>query len=148
MIISLEIPITMILVDTNILIYSLNRASPKFKKAQTYILAKEDSICIAQQNVIELYRVITHPTFKLKVSLDQIRASINGLISGIPMLTSSLQTYAIWERLITEIKVKGNNAFDAYLVATMLTNGVTTIATDNSKHFENFPHITVINPFV
>ncbi len=42
--------------------------------------------------------------------------------------------------------VKRRDIFDAFLVATMLDNGVRTIYTQNVKDFEGYPGIQVINP--
>lgn len=48
--------------------------------------------------------------------------------------------------LIEKHSPKSQSIFDYLLVATMMDNGVYTIHTANSNHFEHFEFITVINP--
>jgi len=49
--------------------------------------------------------------------------------------------------LIKKYNVSGTEIFDAYLVATALSNNILTIVTDNVKYLSKYKEITVLNPF-
>jgi predicted nucleic acid-binding protein len=49
--------------------------------------------------------------------------------------------------LIKDKKYLGRRIFDAYLAATMLSNGINIIYTANDNDFEIFKEIEVVNPF-
>lgn len=58
----------------------------------------------------------------------------------------------IWKRKLKKIvfkthKLKTDLVFDAYLVATALSNDIDTIATDNTRDFKKFSDLNIINPF-
>lgn len=49
--------------------------------------------------------------------------------------------------LISRYKITKQEIFDAVFVATLLDNGVDGIITRNTKHFDRFEFLTVLNPF-
>jgi predicted nucleic acid-binding protein len=63
------------------------------------------------------------------------------------ILSPTSETYSIVQELISRFPGGGNQIFDLYLVATMLSHNIQTIATDNQKHFQLFHGITITNPF-
>ena len=48
--------------------------------------------------------------------------------------------------MIKKMDLKGADIFDAYLVATMISNNVSVIYTDNKKDFTKYVGIKVLNP--
>ena len=60
------------------------------------------------------------------------------------------ETLDITLALIQKYNISGSEIFDAYLVATVMSNDCFVIATDNEKHlkkYTEFTEFTVINPF-
>jgi predicted nucleic acid-binding protein len=135
------------IIDSNILIYSLNEASSQKDLAQEYIQSNRDIAVVADQNILESYRVLTHPTYPHSMSSMQALKALNEIIDKITIIRPDGLTYSILLGYIQKYKLKGNTVFDAYLVATMMSNGIHTIATNNTKHFSQFEGIKVINPF-
>lgn len=137
----------MILVDSNLLIYAINRSSPKHQAAQSYIQTYKDELCVAQQNILESLRVLSHPVFPHSLSISAAMDAITGIVDACTLLTPMRETYELTLHLLRRYSLRSDDVYDTYLVATALTYGVTKIATDNEKDFRVFTEITVINPF-
>lgn len=135
------------IVDTNILIYSINSDSPKHKKAQKFLNDNLTDLEITHQNVLEAIRVLTHRSFSRPMNLKDALNSVLSIANSCFMISPNQSTYHLAIELINNYKLSGNRIFDAYLVATALSNEITTITTDNVKDFKIFPQIKVINPF-
>lgn len=135
------------LVDSNILVYSLNRSSPKHKQAQKFLREYRKDIYLAHQNILETLRVLTHPKFPNPMKSQQAFKAILGIVNAVHVVSPLFETYQLALELIKKHKLIADRIFDAYLVATMIENGISTIATDNEKDFRIFTGISVINPF-
>lgn len=136
------------LVDTNILIYAINADSPKHQLAQEFLKENSSNLEIAHQNILEAIRVLTHQKFSHSMKLKDALNAIEAISELSRVITPNHNTFYIAIELIRAHKLIGNRIFDTYLVATALTNGIRTIATDNIKDFQKFKEITVFNPFV
>ncbi len=139
-----------VLFDTNVLVYAYNTSSPFFDKAR--LLYEEVSyICIAQQNLLELYAIITdkrrieHPVSQ-KVALALLDIYQN--TENFTLIHPNAQTPKLLYTLMQQKSVNNTEIFDTYLVATMLTNNVKTIYTADEKVFKKFNEIQIINPFI
>lgn len=137
----------MILIDSNILVYAINTSSPKNTVSRRYISTYTHELCITHQNIFETLRILTHPKFDNKHDTIKAIAAISTIADHVQLLTPQNQTPYIALELIRRYTITSNAIYDAYLVATILSNGVGTIATDNEKDFKRFSEITVINPF-
>lgn len=135
------------LVDSNILVYSLNRSSPKHKQAQQFLRGHREEISVAHQNVLETLRVLTHPKFAHPMHTQQALKAVLGIVQALHLVSPNFETSELALELIERHALRADRVFDAYLVATMIGNGIYTIATDNEKDFIAFAGITVVNPF-
>ena len=136
-----------ILIDSNILIYALNADSPKSDLALAFLLQLKNSV-IAEQNILETLRVMTHPTFGLQLETENILDTISEILPDVHIIRPNDSTYKFFLTLLDSVPVSGNHIFDTYLVATMLSHRITSIATDNVKDFKIYSHIQVNNPFM
>lgn len=137
------------LIDSNVLIYALNAASSKHTVALGYLEKYVGSYTLAHQNVLETWRVLSHPSYiKAFGGKGNLGQQIGQLISAADeMIFPNELTLQLFEKLTQRPEVSGNHVFDAYLVATMLTNGVDEMVTDNERDMTKFPEIRVVNPF-
>lgn len=134
-------------IDSNILIYALNPSSPKHASARQF-LSQEKKLFLTQQNIFETIRIITHKKFPKPLSSNQAVKVIGVLLNTISrILPPTIQTPAITLELIKKYQISGTEVFDAYMVATLLSHGVKSIASDNVKHLGKYKEISVINPF-
>ena len=135
------------LIDSNILVYSINSSSPKHKVAQHFIQSKVGKLEIAHQNIFETLRVLTHSKFPNPMKTNEAVDAVESILNACDIITPDYKTHCIALELIKKYKIVSNQIFDAYLVATAISNGIDSIATDNIKDFQVFSEITAINPF-
>jgi predicted nucleic acid-binding protein len=102
---------------------------------------------IAHQNMFESLRVLTHKKFPNPMSPTNAIAAINSIAERCQVIAPESGTQHFALALMKKHKLTGDKIFDAYLAATVLAIGITTIATDNTKDFLPFEGITVFNPF-
>ena len=135
------------LIDSNILVYAINRSSPKHKKAQRFLQKNLENLFIAHQNIFETLRVLTHAKFPSPMRPADAIVSIENIAKVCKIINPDYKTHCIALELVKKYKLSGDKVFDGYLAATAISNGVTTIATDNMRDFKRFVEIKVINPF-
>ncbi|MCL4393000.1 type II toxin-antitoxin system VapC family toxin [Patescibacteria group bacterium] len=139
-----------VLFDTNILVYAYNTHSTFYEKARA-LYEMEDNICIAQQNLLELYSVITD---KRRIEYPVIHEDalkvlkVYSVTDNFTVISPNSQTIGLLLLLLKQKKVNNAEIFDTYLVATMITNNVNTVYTADEKVFKKFSEINVINPFM
>ena len=135
------------LVDSNILVYSINRRSAKHVAAKNFLQNKAGDLKIAHQNIFETLRILTHPKFPSPMKVNEALKAIDNILKSCKVISPNEKTYYTTLFLIKDNEVKSDQIFDAYLAATALSNGIDTIATDNIRDFKKFKGIKIINPF-
>lgn len=142
----------MILVDSNIFIYAYDSNSPFHKKAKTFLEEKSltpGEVCLTPQIMLEFFGIVTQKVRKPLSAgaaiaiIDEITANKN-ILCVLPRETSFLTALKLAERH----NIVGRDIFDLQLIATMLDNGIATLATHNLKDFAKFSEITTIDPSV
>lgn len=136
-----------ILVDSNVLIYAINSSSPKHMAAQAFLQTHVGKMSVAHQNILESLRVLTHKKFPNPMTPASAITVVNSIVERCYVIAPEPGTHHIAMAFIQKHKLAGDKIFDAYLAATALSIGITTIATDNVKDFLAFEGITAINPF-
>ena len=139
-----------VLLDTNIIVYSSNTLSPKYEQASQFrerVRLGEMRAFISHQNILESVRVLTHPKYENPMSTQEVLAQIASFKQLCYVISPYSETEEIAISLIKKHGLGSNQVFDAYLTATMLSNGLSIIATDNEIHFKKFKEIKIINPF-
>ncbi|MEG4808362.1 PIN domain-containing protein [Microcoleus sp. F8-D3] len=139
------------LVDTNILLRSVDTAHPMNADAVNAVITLRDrgeQLYIVPQNLIEFWNVCTRPIQRngLGRTATEAEAEINRLKQLFPLLLDTEAIYPEWERLVITYKVIGVNVHDARLVAAMLVHGLTHILTFNFTDFARYSEITAVNP--
>lgn len=134
------------LIDSNIWIYALNRSSPKHSRAQIF-LRQRKKLFLAQQNVFETIRVLTHPKFTTPFKPAEAARALEEIINNAAVIYPTPETTALALELLKKYSISGTEVFDAYLVATALSHQIKTIASDNVKHLQKYQEIQVVNPF-
>ena len=135
------------LVDSNILVYSINRRSAKHVAAKNFLQNNAGDLKIAHQNIFETLRILTHPKFPSPMKVNEALKAIDNILKSCKVISPNEKTYHITFLLIKENRVRSDLIFDAYLTATALSNGIDTIVTDNTRDFKKFKGIKLINPF-
>ena len=136
-----------ILIDSNILVYAINRASSKNIKAQMFLQENLGKLAVAHQNILESLRILTHPKFKYPMQIADAIDAIENILKFCKIVCPDYHTRALTIELIKKYKLSSDLIFDAYLAATALSNDIKELASDNVRDFMKFREIKVINPF-
>lgn len=134
------------LVDSNILVYAINSSSPKHKRAQKFLQENIGKLYLSHQNIFETLRVLTHPKFSSPMSPSDAINAVNPIMKVCRIIAPDYKTHHLTLELIKKHKLSADRIFDAYLVATAVSNDIKQIATDNEKDFKKFG-INIYNPF-
>src|SRR5579859_7553623 len=110
--------------DTNIFITAFSQNLQLAKTCEDVI--SKNSVYLSQQIFLEFIRVASVPSLKL-FPLEKAVDVINGFIlkPNLTLLTQQVKTLHIWLDLQKKYPIKRNQIFDTYIVATMLTHGIT-----------------------
>jgi len=137
---------TRYLLDTNILIYSVDSASPFHTKAKETILQIKDKQAegvVAQQNILEFSHVLMRT---YGISPTEVVEDSKAILEDFSLITPLPSTLPLFLSFVEETNKK-NVVHDLYLAATMLDNGISTIITANEQDFLSIPGISVYNPW-
>lgn len=132
-----------ITIDTNILIYSIDRSDRiKHKKAGHLVekLIEEDCV-LTLQSLCEFYAAVTR---KNKVSAEDAQALINEWQSLFPVVTASAATLT---RAISTSTKHQMSFWDAMLWSTARDAGVQIIYSEDFNHNSSIGGIQIIDPF-
>lgn len=135
------------IVDSNILVYSIDKLSTKHKQAQKFLQENLGTLEITHQNIFETLRVITYSKFPNPMKIEDALDAVEQILRVCDIICPNWKTQSLAIELIKKYKISSDMVFDAYLAATALSNGIYEIATDNTRDFEKFKQLKIINPF-
>lgn len=141
----------MILFDSNILVYSQNRKDPRCQICLEWLTKtelKQIRGVISLQNINEFTSATlsTQEINKKRIDYAEIAQTNKNFASVFEIIYPSEITFKIFNELLTKYSTNKRKAYDMFLVATMLSNGVRQILTYNTKDFAEFKEIKVISP--
>jgi predicted nucleic acid-binding protein len=135
------------LIDSKILIYAINKSSPKHIRAQNFLQNNRNHLEVVHQNNFETIRVLTHPKFAKPMTIDNAIKAVETIIDVCTIISPDYRTHRITLELIQKYSLTSDQVFDAYLVATAMSNGITILVTDNVRDLQKFTDLTITNPF-
>ncbi|MBS3069732.1 PIN domain-containing protein [Candidatus Micrarchaeota archaeon] len=135
------------LVDTNVLIYSVDEREKKKHEVAVALIAslmEEGEFALGAQNLAEFSRVLAEKASP-KVPAEDIKKLIAGFMAFAQIFPYNANTMMRALSFSKEYKIA---FFDALVAATMEENGIGLIYTENVKDFSKIPFLSVKNPFV
>ena len=134
-----------VLVDSNILIYSVQKEEKKHPKAVESIekLVNKKKMAVSVQNLVEFSRVLREKA-QPAVDHETVKEYLFGFMKFSTVLEYSGNTAV---EALSLSKLYGIHFFDALLAATMQENGTKEILTENEKDFAKVKWIKATNPF-
>ena len=140
----------MISIDTNILLYSLNRDSPEHGPARAFLeaCAGRSDVAIAELVLVELYVLLRNPAVVRK-PLEAVDAAALCQVFRRHPRWALVDTAEVMDRVWAAAARPGvarRHVFDARLAHTLLDNGVKELATRNTRDFEGFGFERVFDP--
>jgi len=138
--------------DTNILIYAVNsdcKEHPMAKRTYETMLEHPGVWILSDQVLFEFYRALRNAKI-LEHPLDHRQAlrQITFLREDSGVHHCAYET-TVWKNLIrgfSNIEEKSSHIFDRVLAVTLLSHGVKTFYTRNTRDFENCGFKALINP--
>ena len=141
-----------VVVDTNILLYAVNRACPESELCLEFlrgIVATGDTCFVPENIIYEFLRVATHP----RVFPQPLRASegvsfLDALlsVSNFRVLGATERHWGCLRTLVAELgEPSGNFFFDIHTAALMREHGIRRIASADND-FAKFSGFEVVNP--
>lgn len=139
--------------DTNVLVYA-HDSSSLFHADSASLLSqvfnRKIQGVIAEQNVIELYRILTNPSAMKERALTPVetynlitRTYLNNIFELIcPQPSDIYQTLA----LAQAINAKSARIFDLRLAVLALEAKIDYLATYNTQHFQGIPNLFPLTP--
>ena len=138
-------------VDTNVLLYASDDASPFYERASVAlasIVQGPEIVYLFWPTLVAYLRIATHPAiFSSPLSHTDAAANVESLLA-LPHVRAPGEGERFWARYrdaTTDAPVSGNLVSDAHLAALMLENGVRTIWT-HDRDFRRFDRIEVHDP--
>ncbi len=141
------------LIDSNVLVYAYNKASPFHRIANEFItdiIRTQKRACVSELNLYEFYSVITD-TRKVERSLSPKEAAeiIKRMIKSetIKVLYCDKRAIEQLSELSVEHSIKRYHIYDLVIASVMRVNGIKKIITANEDDFKPFDFIEIENPF-
>ena len=140
-----------VLVDTNLLLRSLQPAHPHYAAATSAIRALHatgEPMVMVPQVIYEFWVVCTRPAGEHGLGMTTSDASVEQMraLSLFGLLPDTPEIFAEWQKLVVRQDVKGKPAHDARLVAAMRVHSIEAVLTFNGADFRRYLGINVIAP--
>lgn len=133
-------------IDTNVLIYALDRNSDFYRKALRALesLGKSRMGVVCWQNLTEFYAIITDKRrvknpLTPKIAIKEMETLLNNY--SLTIIGPNIKTKEVWFNILKAKNIKGQIVHDMFLVATLLSNGIGTLITENTKDFSGIANL-------
>ena len=127
-----------LLLDTNVLIYSIDEGSKYFNKAHN-IFSEQFELYTTSKNLSEFLSVITRIPNPL--SLKDALIVFEDFVNVMTILYPNAESFLVFKDLLQKYQPVGLQIHDYEILSIGLTNKVTTIATFNEKDFNKVNEI-------
>ena len=145
----------MISIDTNILFYAINTASPHQQAASSFIekLSDRDDVVISEFVLAEFYQllrnpaILPHPLNNTEAcnAIASYRSHPHWQIVGFPPESQELHN-TLWQNIKSTSNFARRRFFDLRIAIILQSFGVKEFATANTKDFQNLGFKKVWNP--
>jgi toxin-antitoxin system PIN domain toxin len=138
--------------DTNILLYAANEDASEHSVCKAFLqklIEKPENWIIADQVFLELYRALRSPkVMSFPLAASQAASHVSLLRDGMGIMHCGYTTEC-WDRLLRNLQDDDfpyRRTHDAVLAATLMSHGVKTFYTRNTKDFRSAGFEQVTNP--
>lgn len=137
-----------IFLDTNILVYLVNKSSPFHPKIIEKLrdILNESEVWISRQVLREYAVIMSRPgIIEVPLSPEEIASDIEKFEDLFQVADETEEVTRILLKLIRKYGIKGKRIHDANnIIATMMCNDISTLLTVNIGDFEGFENIKLI----
>ncbi|KAA3606971.1 MAG: PIN domain-containing protein [Calditrichaeota bacterium] len=133
-----------ILIDTNIMIYSINEESIFYEASRNLLNNSEHSFFISSKNVSEFLAVVTKK-IKQPLSVTKALEIIENFLTFSTLIYPNNFSFFFFQVLLRKYNPKGLKIYDFEIASIALSNGINQIATINKKDFKQIDEIELVN---
>lgn len=130
-----------LLVDTNVLIYSIDEDSKYFERAQK-IFSEQLELYTTSKNLSEFLSVTTRFPQK-SLSLKEALLVVEDFIDTMTILYPTKETYFVFKDLLKKYEPVGLQIHDYEILSIGLANQIDTVATFNEKDFKKVKEVNL-----
>ncbi len=130
-----------LLLDTNVLIYSIDQDSKYFKKTQTLFTEKFE-LYTTSKNLSEFLSVVTRIPIN-PLSLNNALLAIEDFRDAMTILYPDEDSLLVFQNLLQKYQPIGLKIHDYEILSIGLANQINQIATFNEKDFKEVKEITL-----
>jgi predicted nucleic acid-binding protein len=143
-----------VLLDSDVLVHLLTAGDPlqaTARNALRVLRRQQFRFATTAQNVAEFWNVCTRPPSArngLGFEPADVAKRLTTINRMAEVLTENQTSYAIWQRLVASLSIRGASVHDARLAAVMIAKNVSRILTFNGADFVRYQAegIEVISP--
>jgi len=136
--------------DTNILLYVIDVESEFYKRSRSLLEKLEEKnigVVVTWQNLAEFYATVTDKKrharpLTCEQAIKEIRNIVNS--ESVRLILPNSKTGNVWLELLVKTGIKGQKIHDLSLAATLLSNGVKTLVTENISDFKGVNDLKVL----
>ena len=129
-----------ILVDTNVLVYSIDEDSRYNSRAKKLLTNPNYKLHTTSKNLSEFLVVLTKG-IEIPLSINESVDLLEGLLNNLTVLYPSKNSYQKFKELLLKYNPKGFKIHDFEIISIGLQNGINQVATINVKDFVNIDEL-------
>jgi len=139
------------LIDTNILVYSLDRSAPEEKRETARELVseafrRESELHVSTQN-LEEFAVVTMNKLENPLPADDVKGFIEEIEGSPGFRVLETSSSDVRNAVKSYGELQDADFWDLVIAATMRRNGVEKVVTENTSDFEEVRGVEAENPF-
>ena len=136
-------------VDTNILVYAIDEENPFYERARGFLdkvrFGKIGAV-VAVQNITEFYATVTSSRRGIKgLGTDRAWKEVEKFLGFIDVIYPTSGVIVELKYITEDRKILGQDVYDAFLAATILSNGVKTLITENKDDFAGIAGLKAVS---
>ena len=130
-----------ILLDSNILLYAMDKKSKYHTISINILENKKYELFVSTKNIAEILAVSS----KIKIDKTLVLNFIDNIIFKVSnLIYPNKESFNQFLKIIKNYNIKGNQVYDMEIASIMLVNGINTIATFNHKDFREISEIEIL----
>ncbi len=131
-----------ILLDTNVLLYAMDRSSKYHKISISILENTEYKLFVSTKNIAEMFAVCSKKNISKQIVFKFINKTILQICT---LLYPDNRSFEKFIQIISEKNIKGNKVYDMEIASISIVNRLDAIATFNHKDFKIINEISILN---
>lgn len=134
-----------ILVDTNILVYSIDKDSEKYEISSNILKNSQNQLIVTSKNITEFISVITKKTFPVTFTISEAFIFVERFHKFLEIIFPDENSFRIFKDISQKYNPYGLKVHDFEIAVIAIANDVFKIITFNIKDFNEIEEIDVID---